>query len=104
MARNETVEDLVYVGRSPVSGAQHFRILTSTGVVAPTYEPTFLPNVDAAAQEAPAFMDSAKQAARRKLVTVGDSPLPDHEKLPQLAAVTTVTRAVLNLHETITRN
>lgn len=40
----------------------------------------------------------------RKLVKVGDSAVPEGEKLPQLAAVTTVTRAVLNLHETITRN
>jgi len=40
----------------------------------------------------------------RKFITVGDSPVPDRAKIPQLAAVTTVTRAVLNLHETITRN
>ena len=43
-------------------------------------------------------------AEAQKLVAVGDSPLPEHEKIPQLAAVTTITRAVLNLHETITRN
>lgn len=47
---------------------------------------------------------SATPADAKKLVTVGDSPVPEREKLPQLAAVTTVTRAVLNLHETITRN
>jgi len=40
----------------------------------------------------------------RKFITVGDSPVPERAKIPQLAAVTTVTRAVLNLHETITRN
>jgi len=40
----------------------------------------------------------------KKLVSVGDSPVADRAKIPQLAAVTTVTRAVLNLHETITRN
>jgi hypothetical protein len=40
----------------------------------------------------------------RKFVSVGDSPVPPHAKIPQLAAVETVTRAVLNLHETITRN
>jgi hypothetical protein len=40
----------------------------------------------------------------KKFVTVGDSPVPDRAKVPQLAAITVVTRAVLNLHETITRN
>ena len=40
----------------------------------------------------------------KKFVSVGDSPVPDRVKVPQLAAITTVTRAVLNLHETITRN
>jgi hypothetical protein len=40
----------------------------------------------------------------KTFVSVGDSPVPERVKVPQLAAVTTVTRAVLNLHETITRN
>jgi len=40
----------------------------------------------------------------RKFVSVGDSPIPEHARIPQLAAVETVTRVVLNLHETITRN
>jgi hypothetical protein len=40
----------------------------------------------------------------KKFVSVGDSPVPQRVRIPQLAAVTTVTRAVLNLHETITRN
>ena len=40
----------------------------------------------------------------RKFISVGDSPVPERLKIPQLAAATTVTRAVLNLHETITRN
>jgi hypothetical protein len=35
----------------------------------------------------------------------GEAPLPDDLKSPaSLAAMTTVTRAVLNLHELITRN
>jgi hypothetical protein len=38
------------------------------------------------------------------LASVGDSPLPKNENVEQLAAMTMVTRAVLNLHETITRN
>jgi hypothetical protein len=47
---------------------------------------------------------SASPEDAKKFVSVGDSPVPDRTKIPQLAAVTTVTRAVLNLHETITRN
>jgi hypothetical protein len=47
---------------------------------------------------------SAAPADAKKFVAVGDSPVPDRLKLPQLAAETAVTRAVLNLHETITRN
>ena len=47
---------------------------------------------------------TASTSDAQKLVSVGDSPLPGRAKVPQLAAVTTVTRAVLNLHETITRN
>jgi hypothetical protein len=40
----------------------------------------------------------------KELVRIGDSPLPNRIDLPRLAALTMVTRAVLNLHETITRN
>jgi hypothetical protein len=44
----------------------------------------------------------------KKFVSMGDSTVPERDSnraaLAQLAAVTTVTRAVLNLHETITRN
>jgi hypothetical protein len=47
---------------------------------------------------------TAAPADAKKFVTVGDSQLPDRLKIPQLAAETAVTRAVLNLHETITRN
>ena len=47
---------------------------------------------------------TASPSDAKKLVSVGDSPVPDHVRIPELAAVTTVTRAVLNLHETITRN
>jgi hypothetical protein len=46
---------------------------------------------------------SATQDAK-KLIAVGDSPAPSAQKASQIAALTTVTRAVLNLHETITRN
>jgi hypothetical protein len=40
----------------------------------------------------------------RSLSQIGDSPLPTAVDVPRLAAMTVVTRAVLNLHETITRN
>jgi hypothetical protein len=47
---------------------------------------------------------TASPADAKKFVGVGDSPVPDRVKIPQLAAAATVARAVLNLHETITRN
>jgi hypothetical protein len=47
---------------------------------------------------------TASPGSARELSRVGDSPLPDRIDLPRLAATTMVTRAVLNLHETITRN
>jgi hypothetical protein len=40
----------------------------------------------------------------RAFVSVGESPLPPKQDVVELAAMTTVTRAILNLHETITRN
>ncbi|MBS1810308.1 MAG: PSD1 domain-containing protein [Acidobacteria bacterium] len=42
--------------------------------------------------------------AAQALINVGESPLPKDLKLVNVAAMTTVTRAILNLHETITRN
>jgi len=48
---------------------------------------------------------SADPAGARELVRTGEAPLPDDLKSPaSLAAMTIVTRAVLNLHELITRN
>jgi len=41
--------------------------------------------------------------AARKLVSVGQYPVAEDKPLPKLAAWTSVARAVLNLHETITR-
>jgi hypothetical protein len=43
-------------------------------------------------------------AAAKDLSVIGDAPVPKDANLPKLAALTMVTRAVLNLHETITRN
>jgi len=40
----------------------------------------------------------------KQVLTVGDAPLPVKTKPEELAAAFTVTRAILNLHETITRN
>ncbi|MGH9632236.1 MAG: PSD1 and planctomycete cytochrome C domain-containing protein [Bryobacteraceae bacterium] len=39
-----------------------------------------------------------------RFVKVGETPLPANANAPELAAMTTVARAILNLHETITRN
>jgi hypothetical protein len=46
---------------------------------------------------------AAPQSAK-ELVRVGESPLATDVKPAELAAMTTVARAILNLHETITRN
>lgn len=42
--------------------------------------------------------------AAKQLLTVGDAPLPARVSTTELAAATTLTRAILNLHETVTRN
>ena len=47
---------------------------------------------------------AADTAAARALLSEGDAPLPATANTVQAAAMTTVTRAVLNLHELITRN
>jgi len=40
----------------------------------------------------------------RRFVTIGDAPLGRETNVARLAAMMSVTRAILNLHETITRN
>lgn len=47
---------------------------------------------------------TAAPAQAGQLIAIGDSPRDAKLPAPQLAALTTVSRAVLNLHETITRN
>jgi len=47
---------------------------------------------------------AADTAAARDLLAEGETPLPANIDAVRLAAMTTVTRAVLNLHELITRN
>jgi hypothetical protein len=47
---------------------------------------------------------AVKPAAARELVATGEAPLPGRLDPVRLAALTTVTRAVLNLNEVITRN
>jgi hypothetical protein len=42
--------------------------------------------------------------AARKLLAVGEAPVAQNIQPPELAAMTMVARAILNLHETITRN
>ena len=46
----------------------------------------------------------AAPASAQQLLHVGEAPLPANEPPAELAAMTTVARAILNLHETITRN
>lgn len=48
------------------------------------------------------FRSAPKSAS--ELLAVGEAPVDPKAAKPQLAAMTTVTRAILNLHETITRN
>jgi hypothetical protein len=43
------------------------------------------------------------QLAAAKLIKAGESPVPGDLKVPELAAWTSVSRVLLNLHETITR-
>src|SRR5579885_1172903 len=55
------------------------------------------------------YRDSLAQFRRapadaEALIHTGESPVPADLKPPELAAMTTVARAILNLHETITRN
>lgn len=46
----------------------------------------------------------AAPASAKQLLSIGDAPVPKDANVVNLAAMTTVTRAILNLHETITRN
>jgi hypothetical protein len=46
----------------------------------------------------------ADPLAARQFLTIGDAPLSPRFKAEDVAAATTITRAILNLHETITRN
>ncbi len=47
---------------------------------------------------------SADKAAAKKLLAVGDHPVPKDRDPAELAAWTSVARVILNLHEVITRN
>jgi hypothetical protein len=47
---------------------------------------------------------SKSPAKAKQLIQVGDAPPPPTAAPVRLAAMTTVARAILNLHETITRN
>ncbi len=47
---------------------------------------------------------SRSQASAAALLRVGEAPRPRDLDLPQTAALAMVTRAILNMHETITRN
>lgn len=46
----------------------------------------------------------ANPASAARLLSVGAKPVPDNYSMPELAAWTSVTRTILNLHEVITRN
>ena len=57
-----------------------------------------------------AYLNSQRQryasdeAAARQLIAIGEAPQPGKIPVTELAAWTSVTRVILNLHETITRN
>lgn len=53
-------------------------------------------------QSLTSFQKSKEDALH--LLQTGDAPVPSNKKPQELAAMTTVARAILNLHETITRN
>jgi hypothetical protein len=46
----------------------------------------------------------SQRNAATELIHTGDAPLPPSIKPDELGAMTAVTRAILNLHETISRN
>jgi hypothetical protein len=46
----------------------------------------------------------ADKAAAQKLLNIGERPMPKEMDIAELAAWTSVTRTILNLHEAITRN
>jgi mono/diheme cytochrome c family protein len=46
----------------------------------------------------------ANPAEAKQLLSVGEAPLPQQARAPELAALTTLARAILNMHETVTRN
>ena len=46
----------------------------------------------------------ADKAAAQKYLSTGERPIPKEMDTAELAAWTSVTRSILNLHETITRN
>lgn len=46
----------------------------------------------------------ANTAEARQLLSTGEAPLPGDVRTAELAALTTVARAILNMHETVTRN
>jgi hypothetical protein len=48
------------------------------------------------------YRDDERSA--RAILGVGDAPVPGRGDLVDLAAWSSVTRAILNLHETVTRN
>jgi hypothetical protein len=52
--------------------------------------------------KSPAFKRAPAEASR--LISEGEAPVSRDFAAPELAAMTTVARAILNMHETITRN
>jgi hypothetical protein len=46
----------------------------------------------------------SNQSNAKQLLSVGETPVPADLNATKLAAMTVVARAIVNLHETITRN
>ena len=52
----------------------------------------------------PGSVSKRARPTPKRLIRIGEAPLAASLKPAELAAMTTVARAILNLHETITRN
>jgi hypothetical protein len=112
----DLLNDPVYVEAARVF-AQH--AAASAGARSPTFDGQLAWVFDRALNRAPTAEEramlrglyerslkrfTADPPSARALVSEGETPLPPNVNAVRLAALSTVTRAVLNLHELITRN
>jgi hypothetical protein len=111
----DLLNDPIYVEAARVF-AQH--AVESAGTRSATFDPQLAWIFDRALNRAPTAEErallrglyerslkrfTADRASARELLSEGETPLPPNVNAVRLAALSTVTRAVLNLHELITR-